>query len=212
MRVKVLSFLGPLFDVLELAVGRQALLRSMLNSRLDFSSQFTGWSCADKSLLAIGVEANRRGLAFHPTLVSACEIDRAASKVILDELCAGGACLFDDVIELANLRKAPPASLGLQKSVARAMRGGKACPRKKWPICKKHRKRCAPRTGDMAVAGSSCTDFSSIGARRGVRGKTLTATLAWLRIMKHKRLGLHENVRTLALPHLAMISNAFGVR
>ena len=48
----------------------------------------------------------------------------------------------------------------------------------------------------MHVAGSPCTDFSSMGLRKGLNGETMVAFLVWIRlILTHLPIIIiHENV------------------
>ncbi len=171
MRVEVLSFLEPLIDVVVASVGRANVLRSMLNQPLDFSAQFTGWGCADKSVMAVQAEAARRGLNFMPRLTSCCEIDAAAAKTCLEELCHEDACLFNDVTQLAGLSGIKEQDV-LKKTISKVM---KCRPKPRRLACKKHGRTCRVNTGNFVIAGSSCTDFSSIGARKGTKGKISAA-------------------------------------
>ena len=50
--------------------------------------------------------------------------------------------------------------------------------------------------GQIHVAGSPCTDFSTMGKRRGFRGPTSAALITWVLLVRRHRLWIviHENV------------------
>ncbi len=63
--------------------------------------------------------------------------------------------------------------------------------------CVRHGSCCKVKRDDLTIGGSSCTDYSSAGKRKGTEGKNLGATLALCRRFAESRLGLHENAGAL---------------
>lgn len=97
-------------------------------------------------------------------------------------------------------KKAYPAAFEALKPV---IKSGKAMPLTSY--CRRHDKMCRMQPARRHVAGTPCTDHSSMGKREGQDGKTAICYLAWvgLRLALQEPIIVQENVTSFKIAYLS---------
>lgn len=220
LRRKLRKWPIVLAKALKKAVPRSVLKRSMLNSTVTLSTQFSGMGTAERAANIVCRVAKRLRLKCKIRCLSATDIAPAAQKCLKTAL--HGGCLFTDMIKQVKVKDSAKFK---RLSFVKKIRKIKRCKLRKRAWCLVHKKaavwiicvciricshvlvqlfeicfcKCSPQEcrlqqADIVIAGTSCVDFSRAGKRRKENGPTIASTLCWFRRARKAKVWIHENV------------------